>query len=212
MIELMFIAVAVAAGLWQVLVYVKSTKRQPLLQRITLVEGEDNSFRSLFLMSFETTSKLKLSGRSQEALYELPEFLDLLVVALASGEGIFNSICRVTKAAKGQLAKEFQKLIRAVQLGESLDDELASLAKRVRNQQVVEFCNKLTMANRRGTPLAHVLQMQSITVRTEIQNQLFKQAGKNETRMMIPLVFLILPVTVLFAVYPSLQLLNISTI
>ncbi len=134
------------------------------------------------------------------------------MVALASGEGVFSSISRVTQVAQGILAKEFEQLVRAVQLGQPLEVELTGLAQRLPQQQVVEFCNKLNLANRRGTPLAHVLQMQSISVRTDIQNQLFKQAGKNETRMMIPLVFLILPITVLFAIYPSLQLLNIATI
>ena len=49
-------------------------------------------------------------------------------------------------------------------------------------------------------------------MREEIKNRLLEQAGKNETRMLIPLVFLILPVTVLFAIYPSLELLNFGFI
>jgi tight adherence protein C len=36
--------------------------------------------------------------------------------------------------------------------------------------------------------------------------------AKNETRMMMPLVFLVLPITVLFAVYPSLQFLQFQAI
>ena len=66
------------------------------------------------------------------------------------------------------------------------------------------------MALKRGTPLVFVISEQAETVRQAISSDLMKQAGKNETRMLIPLVFLILPVTVLFAIYPSLQLLSIN--
>ncbi|MFM1984102.1 MAG: hypothetical protein RL723_537 [Actinomycetota bacterium] len=211
MTELIIFSLAVSVGISQVFVYVRSAKTPTLLARITLTESRSKSDHSWKYRGLVDNFRVN-SGRNQRALYELPEFLDLLVVALASGEGVFSSIRRVTQVAQGILAKEFEQLVRAVQLGQPMEDELIGLAQRLPQQQVVEFCNKLNLANRRGTPLAHVLQMQSITVRTDIQNQLFKQAGKNETRMMIPLVFLILPITVLFAIYPSLQLLNISTI
>lgn len=211
MTELIIFSLAVSVGISQVFVYVRSAKTPTLLARITLTESRSKSDHSWMYRGLVDNFRVN-SGRNQRALYELPEFLDLLVVALASGEGVFSSIRRVTQVAQGILAKEFEQLVRAVQLGQPMEDELIGLAQRLPQQQVVEFCNKLNLANRRGTPLAHVLQMQSITVRTDIQNQLFKQAGKNETRMMIPLVFLILPITVLFAIYPSLQLLNISTI
>jgi tight adherence protein C len=50
------------------------------------------------------------------------------------------------------------------------------------------------------------------STRAELRNAQLKQAGRNETRMLIPLVFLILPVTVLFAIYPSIQLISTGNI
>jgi tight adherence protein C len=57
-----------------------------------------------------------------------------------------------------------------------------------------------------------MLSEQALSVREEIKSRLLRQAGRNETRMLIPLVFLILPATVLFAIYPSLELLNFGFI
>jgi tight adherence protein C len=57
-----------------------------------------------------------------------------------------------------------------------------------------------------------MLSEQGVSVRAEIKSRLLKQVGRNETRMLIPLVFLILPITVLFAIYPSLELLNFGFI
>jgi tight adherence protein C len=75
-----------------------------------------------------------------------------------------------------------------------------------------EFANKIVMSLARGTPLAKMLEDQAVSARAEIRNRLLRQAGKNETRMLVPLVFLILPVIVLFAIYPSLKLLNFGFI
>lgn len=152
------------------------------------------------------------SKKIQKALFELPDILDLLAVSLASGDSVYNSIRRVVARADGMIAKELTYMIRAIELGGSFEEEISEVAKRLPQQQVAEFCNKLALAMRRGTPLAKLLRDQAQSVRQEVQNNIAKQAGKNETRMMIPLVFLILPVTVLFAIYPSLHLLNIQTL
>jgi tight adherence protein C len=48
------------------------------------------------------------------------------------------------------------------------------------------------------------------SLRQEQGRRLLKQAGSSETKMLIPTVFLILPVTVLFAVFPSVLVLQRS--
>jgi tight adherence protein C len=103
-------------------------------------------------------------------------------------------------------------LLASLELGGELDVELDRLAKRLPHRQIVEFTSKVAIALRRGTPLSQMLSSLAESARADQRNDLLKQVGRNETKMLIPLVFLILPVTVLFAVYPSLQLLNIDYI
>jgi tight adherence protein C len=38
--------------------------------------------------------------------------------------------------------------------------------------------------------------------------ELIRRAGQNETKMLVPTIFLILPVTVLFAIFPSILVLQ----
>jgi tight adherence protein C len=147
---------------------------------------------------------------NHRVLFELPDFLELLSVSIASGETIYASLRNVVPRLNGVLAVELSRTLAALELGADLPGELADLSQRVPQRQLVEFCNKLIMALRRGTPIAKVLTEQAESVRQEVISQLTKQAGKNETRMLVPLVFLILPVTVLFAIYPSLKLLNLT--
>ena len=59
------------------------------------------------------------------------------------------------------------------------------------------------MAVERGTPLADVLHAQAADVREAGRRQLIETAARKEVFMMVPVVFLILPVTVMFAFWPG---------
>lgn len=152
------------------------------------------------------------SAKLERALFELPEIIDLLVVSLRSGEGIYKSFATVTPRCEGEVAKQLERALLSVEYGAAFGTEIRSVAEALSHPQVSEFSNKVALSLERGTPLAQMLQEQGESVRAEIRNRLLRQAGKNETRMLIPLVFLILPITVLFAIYPSLKLLNFGFI
>ncbi len=149
---------------------------------------------------------------NQKVLFELPDILDLLAVSLSAGESLFNSLERVAPRVSGLVGRQLQLALQALHLGSSLATEMDRISERLPQRQLVEFCAKVNLSLKRGTPLADLLREQASSARAEIRNQLLKQAGKNETKMLIPLVFLILPVTVLFAIYPSLQMLNLGYI
>ena len=184
-----------------------------LSNRLRKPESGQSLFSSRFLVYREAIrTRLVSRKRLQSAMYELPEILELMAVSLSAGDGLFGALARVTPRANGVLAESLKEVLLALELGADLETELTRLAKNLPQRQIVEFANKLAIALRRGTPLSQMLRNLAESTRSELRNDLFKQAGRNETRMLIPLIFLILPVTVLFAVYPSLQLLNIDYI
>lgn len=193
------------------LVFVRSLRPVSLSERLTADSRKQiSSGELLYVLNSILKKAFEPKKKMQQILFELPDFLDLMSVALSGGEGIHSALSRIVPRMRGELAAEFTLILNSLNVGASLDGELAELAKRVPQQQLVETCNKLISGMRRGTPLASVLSEQSDAVRDQLSNHLLKLAGKNETRMLVPLVFLILPVTVLFAIYPSLQLLNIN--
>jgi tight adherence protein C len=151
-------------------------------------------------------------SKLDRALFELPEVIDLLVVHLRAGDGIYRSFAAVIPRCEGELAKEFSRVLLEVDYGAAFSQQIKSVATNLPQPRVIEFTNKVVLALERGTPLARMLSDLSDSTRAEIRNRLIQQAGKNETRMLIPLVFLILPITVLFAIYPSLELLNFGFI
>lgn len=202
-------------GLAGLIIAVPQSMSSGLIERVSpkkfhtknSIKFSNNVFSTVRKFIFSLQGK---SGKDNRQLFELAEILDLLVVGLRAGDGIYQCLTSVIPRCDGEVAQEFTSVIRAVEFGGSLPDELRSV--QLRQPQVLEFSYKLAASVERGTPLAQQLSEQSQSTRMEIRNRLLKQAGKNETRMLIPLVFLILPVTVLFAIYPSLKLLNFGFI
>lgn len=171
--------------------------------------GNYFSMPSIFKkMAVETRKQSK--SRLDTAAFELPDLIEFLAVCLEAGDNTYGALKKLVDRSTGEVSKEIAKIIRKVDFGGALATEIHSLADRIPHPQVAEFASKISLSLTRGTPLAEMFHDQSQSLRQEIKSRLLKQVGKNETRMLIPLVFLILPVTVLFAIYPSLKLLNFN--
>ena len=184
-----------------------------LSSRLRVPESRQTPLVTSFLVYRDALrARFVSKKRLRAAMAELPEILELMSVALSAGDGLFGALARVIPRSNGVLAEALKQILLALELGADLETELAWLAKTLPQRQIIEFANKLSLALRRGTPLSQMLRSLAESTRSELRNDQLKQAGRNETRMLIPLIFLILPITVLFAVYPSLQLLNIDYI
>jgi tight adherence protein C len=213
MIESLVLGLFLFIGTMGLKSFVRSLKPASLLERITSSgPSSAHSINPIAYLRERIQLSHRASNKNSNALYELPDLINLLAVGIAAGESLHSSLSFVTSRASGVVAQEFRIAMNAIELGSSLEEELKTVASRLPQTQLMELCNKLTMTLKRGTSLSHILSEQAQSIRSEIQIQRIKQAGKNETRMMIPLVFLILPVTVLFAIFPSLSFMNIEII
>jgi tight adherence protein C len=205
------LSISLAGGIILVFSRFAANGRRSLIGRLSARSRQASPFAiELKQLKAKGAQAFTSKSRLRSALEELPDILEMLAVALSAGDGIFSSLARVTPRASGVLATELKRLFIALELGGDLETELADLARRLPQRQVVEFTGKLATALRRGAPLAQMLREQAESARSEVRNEFLMQVGRNETRMLIPLIFLILPVTVLFAIYPSLQFLNVD--
>ena len=82
-------------------------------------------------------------------------------------------------------------------------EALARLADRTGVPALVRFVDGVAVAIERGTPLADVLRAQAADAREAGRRELLESGGRREIAMMVPVVFLILPMTVVFALYPG---------
>ncbi|MGA9745882.1 MAG: type II secretion system F family protein, partial [Nocardioides sp.] len=86
-----------------------------------------------------------------------------------------------------------------------------SLARSTGLPIVARFATGITVAMERGTPLADVLHAQAADVREAGRRELIETAARKEVFMMVPVVFLVLPVTVFFAFWPGIVGLSLTT-
>ena len=111
----------------------------------------------------------------------------------------------------GELATDLAAALSRARAGTPLVRCLAELGERTTLEALARFLQGLVVAIGRGTPLADVLRAQAIDVREGAKRALLEAGGREEISMMVPVVFLILPVTVLFALYPGLLTLTSIT-
>ncbi|NQX12870.1 type II secretion system F family protein [Microbacteriaceae bacterium VKM Ac-2855] len=134
---------------------------------------------------------------------ELPTVLEFLTLSLSAGEGIHDALRRVSRA-DGELSREFSRVLADVGVGSNLSTALLRMDERLGLTSVSRLVDQTVSALARGAPLAEVLRAQADDARTLARRRLLDAAGKKEVAMMVPLVFLILPCTILFAVFPGL--------
>lgn len=152
----------------------------------------------------------RATRREQLMLEEFPTVAELLALAVGAGEGAVGALERVCRLSRGELAGELGRCLADARAGANLPSALEGLAERTGLNSLRRFVDGIVIAVERGTPLAEVLRAQAQDVREESRRALMEKGGKKEIGMMVPVVFLVLPVTILFAIYPGFDFLNLS--
>ena len=148
--------------------------------------------------------------REARMLTEFPTVAELLALAVSAGEGAVGALERVCRLSRGELSDELRRCLADARAGANLPTALQGLADRTGLMSLTRFVDGIVVAVERGTPLADVLRAQAQDVREDGRRTLMEQGGRKEIYMMVPIVFLTLPVTVLFALYPGLSFLHLK--
>lgn len=152
----------------------------------------------------------QIKKRRSVILAEFPTVAELLALSVTAGDSAQGALERVVTTARGELAYEFNIVLGDIRSGDSLTTALKACSDRLKLAPVERFISGLIVAHERGTPLATVLHAQAMDVRELTKRELLEVAGKKEINMLVPLIFGIMPLTVIFAVFPGLSLLNIG--
>ncbi len=149
--------------------------------------------------------------REARMLTEFPTVADLLALSVAAGEGPMAALDRVTRVAHGELSRELARVLAESRTGTPVSQALDALALRTGLPVVARFAEGFAVAIERGTPLADVLHSQAADVREASRRTLIETGARKEVLMMVPVVFLVLPVTVAFAFWPGVVGLRLMT-
>lgn len=149
-----------------------------------------------------------VAKRDAEMLIEFPVIAEMLALAVTAGEGPIGAIDRISRLAHGQLVAQLAGLLAETRTGTPLLVALTNLRDRTELEPLARFLDGMAVAIERGTPLADVLRAQAADVRALGKRQLLESGGRKEIAMMVPVVFIVLPITILFAMYPGLMALT----
>ena len=148
--------------------------------------------------------------RSARMTEQLPTVADLLAFAVAAGEAPVAAIERVSATLRGELAGELTTVVHRVRGGMSFVSALRELSDNAASADIARFVDGVAVASERGTPMADVLRAQAADARATGRRRLIEKAGRKEILMLTPVVFLILPIVVVIALFPGLHGLQLT--
>jgi tight adherence protein C len=140
---------------------------------------------------------------------ELPTAIDLVTLAIMSGESVPGAFGRVALILGPGMGAQFSATVAEMRAGSAAVSALEGLKERVPITGMGRFVDALCTAIERGAPLAEVLRAQAEDGREARRRSLMEMGAKREVLMLIPVVFLIMPVVVAYALYPGLVSLDL---
>ena len=158
-------------------------------------------------------SRLTSQARDRERriMAEFPAVAELLALAVAAGESPVSALDRVVRRSGGELSRDLGRVLAAIRTGEPVGAAFDAMASASGLPLVSRFAQGIAVAVERGTPLSDVLHAQAGDVREAGRRELIELAARREVLMMVPVVFLVLPVTIVFAFWPGVVGLSLTT-
>jgi Flp pilus assembly protein TadB len=153
----------------------------------------------------------KLTGsevKESEINEELVNILQMLSIMISAGESPMMALRYISQRSVGYIPKLIDQSFSKYEGGRNLAQTLEQIAVATGSSQVRRLTNSIQIAIQRGTPILDVLNNQVQSLNKQINLALLKKSGKSEIALLVPVVFLILPVSISFAIWPSVYGLN----
>ncbi len=134
---------------------------------------------------------------------ELPDSIDLLTISVESGLGFDAAVAQVARNTEGPLSEEFARMLQEMQIGRGRTEALRSLADRTNLPDLRAFVSAMVQADAFGIPIGQVLRVQSSEIRVKKRQWAEEQAQKVPVKILIPLIFCILPCLFIVVLGPA---------
>jgi tight adherence protein C len=153
------------------------------------------------------TKVLRIITRSQinqaDLNQELSKILQMLAIMISAGESSIAALRYISERSSGRLATLIKASLENYNNNGNLFSTLEFVSSATNSAQVRRLLNAIRISSERGSPMLDTLQNQVRSLNKEIKVNLLNKAGKSEIVLLVPVVFLILPTSILFAVWPS---------
>lgn len=176
-------------------IFVNPVATAPIIGSLVLLIG--------FIGKNSSASKGKL--RQEKAIFEgeLPTYMQLMTVLISSGISPARSIEILTRRSNSISGLRLREVVLDIRNGNSIIESLDLLSSRYESLVLRRFTTAISLGIERGSALTPILVAQVKDARVAQKNGILQRAGRAEIGLMIPVVFLILPISILFALWPS---------
>jgi tight adherence protein C len=141
--------------------------------------------------------------RSDLIRRELPDAMDLLTISVESGLAFDAAVAQVARKTSGPVADEFARVLQEMQIGTGRVNALRALAERSDVAELQSFIGAMVQADAFGIPIASVLRVQAKEMRVKRSQRAEEQAQRVPIKILLPLVFCILPCLFIIIMGPA---------
>lgn len=159
----------------------------------------------VFILHSKGSSKRSLLEQSKNLEAELPTQIQLLTILVSAGISPAQAIAILSRRSNSISSKALKNVFLDIESGASIVEALDNLKDRFASNTLRRFTTSLILGIERGSSLAPILIAQVRDSRIVSKSEIMRKAGKAEIGLMIPVVFLILPISIIFALFPSYQ-------
>jgi tight adherence protein C len=149
-----------------------------------------------------TFLRRRVAARAVEIEREIPNLIDQLVVTLEAGVGFSASLHIAAERMHGALGQELRLTLQEQRMGTALTDSLYHLRDRVDSQNLKSFVRAVVQGERLGVSIGNVMRELAVDMRKRRRQMAEEQAQKTPVKLLLPLVFLILPVMFIVVLIP----------
>jgi tight adherence protein C len=136
-----------------------------------------------------------IHARRQEAIRrELPDFLDLLTLALEAGVSPDSGMKQVAEKLRGGIiARETERMLAEIRFGARRHAAWRDMAARLGNPEMIEVTGALVQADAMGVGMAQSLKGLASQMRVRRRYRVEELAHKAPVKLLFPLVFFVFP-------------------
>ena len=132
---------------------------------------------------------------------QLPDALDLMAICISAGSSFEGALAAVGTRMDGAIAAAFARVAKEASYS-SRSEALLGLAERAQVNSITFFAASLVQAERAGSSLVDIIRMQAQSVRTERRLKVDDITNKLSTKMLFPMLLLMLPSIIMLMLAP----------
>ena len=133
---------------------------------------------------------------------EVPELVDLLVTTVEGGVGFAAGLQLASRSIEGPLGQELRLALREQSLGLTPEEALRNLSLRVDSPATRAFTQALVQGESLGVSIGTILRDLAVDMRKRRRQSAEERAQKTPTKILFPLIGLILPAMFIVSLGP----------